>query len=111
MTGHPRGGTRFRLFPSYAEGFAEPETVEISLPPGSIGAGPADPWMRAVNPVRKDEPYDPPGYLPPYRGPVHRPAQPGPDGNFDWIPVETEQFLAAHLYGTVRRTLDIWEHY
>ena len=105
------GGTRFRLYPSYAEGFAEPEVVELSLPAGTVRAGPSDHSMCVVNPVQKDAPYDPPHYVPPYRGPVYAPALPGPDGHFDHIPVETEQFLAAHLYGTVRWTLDIWEHY
>ena len=105
------GGTRFRLYPSYAEGFAEPEVVEVSLPPGTVRAGPSDPSICVVNPVRKDAPYDPPHYVPPFRGPVYAPALPGPDGHFDHIPAETEQFLAAHLYGTVRWTLDVWEHY
>ena len=41
----PMGGTRFRLFPAYAAGYAEPELVEVSLPPGTIGPGPSDPWM------------------------------------------------------------------
>ncbi len=111
MMHDPNSGTRFRLFPSYAEGFAEPELVEVSLPPGSIGPGPRDPWMYAVNPLRKGSPYDPPNYVPPYDGPVHAPAMPDPAGHFDHIPVESEQFLAAHLYGTMRHTLDIWEHY
>ena len=47
------GGTRFRLFPSYAEGFAEPEVVEVSLPPGTVRAGPSDPTMCAVNPCAR----------------------------------------------------------
>ncbi len=106
-----RTGARFRLFPNYAEGFAEPEVVELSLPVGMVRAGPSDPWMYTVIPVEKAGPYDPPRYSPPYQGAVHQPAMPGPDGNFDHIPVETEQFLAAHLYGTARWTLDIWEHY
>ena len=105
------GGTRFRLYPSYAEGFAEPEVVELSLPAGTVRAGPSDHSICVVNPVRKDAPYDPPHYVPPFRGPVYAPALPGPDGHFDHIPAETEQFLAAHLYGTVRWTLDVWEHY
>jgi len=29
-------GARFRLFPAYAAGYAEPEIVELSLPPGAI---------------------------------------------------------------------------
>ena len=105
------GGTRFRLFPSYAEGFAEPEVVELSLPPGMVGAGPADPWMYTIDPVDKTEPYEPPHYVPPYRGRVYPPARPAPDGNFDHIEVESEQFPAAHLYGTMRLTLDVWERY
>ena len=64
----PTGGTRFRLFPAYAAGYAEPETVEVSPRPGTIGPGPSDPWMYAVHPLRKDAPYDPPQTMPPYRG-------------------------------------------
>ncbi len=105
------GGTRFRLFPAYAAGYAEPEVVEVSLPPGTIGPGPSDPWMYALHPLRKDTQYDPPEYVPPYRGPSYPPALPGPGGHFDHIPVDAPEFLAAHLYGTVRHTLDIWEHY
>jgi hypothetical protein len=104
-------GTRFRLFPAYAAGYAEPETIEVSLPPGSVGPGPSDPWMYTTNPLEKDTPYDPPDYVPPYRGLVYAPALPGVAGDFDHIPVESEEFLAAHLYGTVRHTLDIWESY
>ena len=107
----PIGGTRFRLFPAYAAGYAEPEMVEVSLPPGTIGPGPSDPWMYAVHPLRKDDPYDPPSSMPPFRGPTYPPALPGPQGHFDHIPVEAPEFLAAHLYGTVRHTLDIWEFY
>jgi hypothetical protein len=105
------GGTRFRLFPAYAAGYAEPETVELSLPPGAIGPGPSDPWMYAVHPLRKHEPYDPPSSMPPFRGPTHPPALPGPQGHFDHIPTDAPEFLAAHMYGTVRHTLDIWEFY
>jgi hypothetical protein len=104
-------GTRFRLFPEYASGYREPETVVVSLPAGSIGPGPSDREMYAVNPVRKTEAYMPPDTMPPWRGPQHPPAMPDRAGHFDHIPVEAPQFLAQHLYGTVRRTLDIWERY
>jgi len=107
----PTGGTRFRLFPAYAAGYAEPETVEVSPRPGTIGPGPSDPWMYAVHPLRKDAPYDPPSTMPPFRGPTFPPALPGPHGHFDHIPTDAPEFLAAHLYGTVRHTLDIWEFY
>jgi hypothetical protein len=107
----PMGGTRFRLFPAYAAGYAEPETIEVSPRPGEIGAGPSDPWMYAVHPLRKDDPYDPPSSAPPFRGPAYPPALPGPHGHFDHIPADAPEFLAAHLYGTVRHTLDIWEFY
>ena len=105
------GGTRFRLFPQLAQGWREPELVEVSLPPGAIGPGPQDARMYVANAVDKPQPYDAPERLPPYDGPLHPDAMPGPGGHFDHIPEETPQFLAAHLYGSVRRVLDIWEGY
>jgi hypothetical protein len=42
---------------------------------------------------------------------VYPPAQPGPDGNFDHIPLDSRQFVSAHMYGSVRFVLDIWEAY
>ncbi|MPZ10101.1 MAG: hypothetical protein GEU89_07780 [Kiloniellaceae bacterium] len=106
------GGTRFRLYPQMPEleGFARPETVRVSPPPGTIGPGPFDGAMRVVDAVDKPAPYDFP-YMPPYRGPTFPPATPGPDGHFDRIPENSRQFLAAHMYGSVRFTLDVWEAY
>jgi hypothetical protein len=104
-------GTRFRLFPEYAAGYLEPETVVLSPRAGTISAGPSDASMYVANAVLKTEPYDPPDYMPPYRGAVYPAAFPSPDGNFDHIPVDSEQFLAAHLYGCIRFTLDVWERF
>ena len=103
------GGTRFYLWPKLEEGFTSPELVEISLAPGSISPGPQDRWMYVANAVDKSQPYKPPGEMPPYMGPEYPPAVPDRGGHFDWIPQGTPQFRAAHLYGTVRRVLDIWE--
>jgi hypothetical protein len=66
--------------------------------------------MAVVDAVDK-QPYDPPGLRPPFRGPVRPPAMPDADGHFHTIPVGTPQFLQAHLYGSVRLTLDVWEKY
>jgi hypothetical protein len=104
-------GTRFRLFPEYASGYAEPEIVTLSLPAGSVGSGPSDDEMHAVNPLLKADAYMPPDTMPPWRGPQYAPAMPDRAGHFDHIPVDSPQFLAAHLYGSVRRTLDVWESY
>ena len=104
------GGTRFRLFAVYAEGMA-PETVDITLPPGFIGPGPSDDVLFVAHAADKPAPYDPPGYAPPYTGRLLKPALPGRDGHFDHIGLDTPQFLAAHLYGAMRHTLDIWQHY
>ena len=104
-------GTRFRLYPEYASGYFDPELVIVSPPAGSVGRGPSDTTMYAVNPILKDEPYSPPEYMPPWRGPQHPPATPDQAGHFDHIRPEAPEFLAAHLYGTVRRTLDVWESY
>lgn len=106
------GGTRFRLFPQMPElvGFAQPETVRVSPPPGTIAPGPFDGAMRVVDAVDKPAPYAFP-YGPPYQGPVFPPAVAGADGHFDHISVNSRQFLAAHMYGSVRFVLDIWEAY
>lgn len=107
---HP-AGTRFRLFPEYASGFLIPETVWLSPRPGTIGTGPEDDQMYVANAVLKPSPYQPPDYIPPYAGSEFRPAGPDTAGHFDRIPVDSPQFLAAHVYGAARHTLDIWEAY
>jgi hypothetical protein len=107
----PHGGARFRLFPEYAAGYVEPETVQVSSPAGTIGPGPRDATMYVANAIAKPQPFAPPHDMPPWRGPMHPPALPGPDGHFDHVPVESDQFLAAHLFGAIRFTLDVWERY
>jgi hypothetical protein len=67
--------------------------------------------MYVANPTLKIEPYSPPVTMPPWRGPEFLPATPDQTGHFDRIPVESPEFLAAHIYGSVRRTLDVWEYY
>jgi hypothetical protein len=103
-------GTLFRLYPQSTEAFSEPELIAVSLPAGTIGPGPSDGRMAVVDALDK-QPYDPPGHRPPFRGPVRPPAMPDADGHFHTIPVGTPQFLQAHLYGSVRLTLDVWEKY
>lgn len=104
-------GTRFRLFPQFAEGYDEPEVVMLSPRRGTVGIGPSDSSLYAINALDKDSPYDPPIYMPPYQGPQLAPAHPGPDGNFDHIPVDSPEFPPAHIYGVTRLTLDVWERY
>jgi hypothetical protein len=106
---HQHRGTRFRLFPKAYEGYLEPETVWVSPSPGTIGPGPADGHMHVVDALDKEGPYDPPSWMPPYRGRVGPPALPGTDGHFDHIPVDDRTFLSAHTYATARRVLDVWE--
>ena len=67
--------------------------------------------MYVADAADKTEPYDPPGYVPPYSGAVFPPAFPDAAGHFDWIPVDAPQFRAAHVYAVVRLTLDAWERY
>ncbi|HSS64608.1 MAG TPA: hypothetical protein VLS27_09245 [Gammaproteobacteria bacterium] len=107
-----RSGTRVRLFAQshYLEAFREPETVWLSPPAGSVAPGPADDRMYAVDPIGKDEPYEFP-FLPPWRGPAHSPVEPDADGHFDYLDVNTRDFVITHMYGGIRRTLDIWEGY
>ena len=103
-------GTLVRLFPQ-SEGYETPVTVELSLPAGSVAAGPTDAAMRTVLPADKGGPYEPPEFMPPYKGATLPPAEPNALGNFDRIPVDAPQFLSQHLYGGVRRTLDCWHRY
>jgi hypothetical protein len=102
------GGTRFLIYPQFAQGF-DPEVVEIGLPPSAIGPGPQDATLVVRNAIDKPLHYRYPDRMPPWDGPVFPPAVAGPDGHFDRIPLRTPQFLAAHLYGSTRRVLDIWE--
>jgi len=118
---HCCGGVRFRLFPKppYVHPEWPPETISVSEPPGSIGPGPADERIRLIFPVDKRYAYGvnlgplgtPQLDLPPFRGPIHRPVCPDDKGNFDLIPVDTPEFAEAHVFGTVRFVLDIWERY
>jgi hypothetical protein len=106
-------GTRFRLYPQspVLESIHGPETVWIAHPPGSIGPGPSDDRMYVVDAIGKDRHYDYP-FLPPWRGPHSPPVQPGPDGHFDHLAdLRSREFMAAHMYGTVRFVLDVWEKY
>ena len=107
------GGTRFKLYCQLPEleAFREPEIVWISLPPERIAPGPADDRMVVVDPVAKDQPYAYGRAMPPYGGPTHPPVAAGSDGHFDHLEAGTRAFEAAHMYGTVRRVLDIWEGY
>jgi hypothetical protein len=109
----PDRGTRFRLYPQppILASIQAPETVWIAAPPGSIGPGPSDDRMYVVDAIGKVRPYDYP-YLPPYSGPRHAPVQPGRDGHFDHLDdPSSREFMAAHMYGTLRFVLDVWAKY
>ena len=91
------------------EGFETPETVWISKKPDEIGPGPADNRMYVVDAITK-EPYEYPN-MPPFLGEVYPPAVANDQGHFDHLEVGTHQFEAAHMYGTLRFVMDIWECY
>lgn len=114
-------GTRFRIFvqPPFGDAGAVPEIVTVSSLPGTIGAGPSDDRMFVVEPVGKKWPYGmnraPLGtpfiYLPQWSGPRLEPALPDENGNFDYLTPDMPGFEAAHAFGCVRFTLDVWEDY
>ena len=101
-------GTKFRLFvqPRFVDGFEEPETVRISLPPDRVQKGPADDRMYVLDAIQKT-PYG----RRPFLGDSNPPVEPGPDGHFDHLDVDGREFSSATMYATVRRVLDIWEDY
>lgn len=105
-------GTRVRLFPQapFLSGFGEPEVVWLSPPAGTVGPGPSDDRMYVVDALEKVVPYEYP-FMPPYKGETFPPAEPGPDGHFDHYPVDCREFLSVHVYGSLRRVLDIFESY
>ena len=110
-TFHRPTGTRFRLFPQspVLQGFEEPETVWISSPAGTLGPGPSDERMYALRPKGK-KPYGD-DELPPFRGPSHLPVWPDAKGHFDHVPIDHPGFESVHMFGAVRRVLDVWETY
>jgi hypothetical protein len=105
-------GTRFRLYPQppVLESIHGPETVWIAHLPGSIGPGPSDDRMYVIDAIDKGRPYEFP-YLPPYNGAHNPPVQPGSDGHFDHLNPSSREFMCAHMYGTLRFVLDVWEKY
>ncbi|HEX2478355.1 MAG TPA: hypothetical protein VHK45_03690 [Geminicoccaceae bacterium] len=107
----PGTGTRFRLFAQSPTlpGFREPETVWVSSPPGNLRPGPADERMQVIDAIDKP-PYDDHS-APPWRGAVQPPAEPDAAGHFDHHPLYSRAFNAAHMFGAIRRVLDIWEGY
>lgn len=110
--GVPRLGTRFRLFSQapYLSAGVEPETVWISTPAGETLPGPADSRAYVIDPVNKPMAYGD-RYFPPYTGPIYYPALPDAEGHFDHLPVNCREFRAAHMFASVRFTLDVWEAY
>lgn len=105
-------GVRFLLFPQppVVTGSFAPEVVRVSLPPGAVQPGPSDDRMYVRDAVDKRRFYEYP-YLPPYEGERYPDVMPSAAGHFDHLRPGTHEFEAAHMYGTVRRVLDIWETY
>jgi hypothetical protein len=75
--------------------------------------------MFVLEPVGKTRPYGvnrgplgtPYIYLPPWTGKILEPAAPDGYGNFDHLQPWMSGFEAAHVFGCVRFTLDVWERY
>ncbi len=110
---HRGRGARFRLYPQppVLASIQGPETVWVAHPPGSIGPGPSDDRMYVVDAIDKT-PYNDFPHLPPWRGPRNPPVQPGRDGHFDHLVDSwSREFMAAHMFGTLRFVLDVWEKY
>jgi len=62
--------------------------------------------------LHEDENGYPYVYLPPWDGPVYSPAVPDADGSFlQYDDTSDPRFHAAHTYGAIRFTLDVWEGY
>jgi hypothetical protein len=67
--------------------------------------------MYVVDAIGKKKPYDYPS-LPPYEGRRHPPVRPDAEGHFDYLTDSySREFMAAHMFGTLRFVLDVWEKY
>ena len=108
-----KNGTKFKIFPQprYIEGFEEPETIRVSLPPDEIGKGPSDTRMYVVDAKNKDPYTNRNGNLPPYKGEYFEPPKPDQDGHYNNIDINSRTFLSTTMYATLRFSLDIWESY
>lgn len=112
---------RFRLFvqPPVDSASSVSEVVVVSTPYGRLGPGPSDGSMYVVEPLGKRTPYGVNRghfgtkylYLPPWNGACAAPVEPDLQGNFDYLRPADPGFAAAHAYGAVRFTLDVWERY
>ena len=105
-------GTRVLLYSQspILSAVTEPELIWLSPRPGTIGVGPSDERMYVVDPRDEKAPYRYP-FLPPFRDAVCAPASPASDGHLDGFPVHSREFHCAHIYGCLRRVLDIWQRY
>ena len=113
--------TRFSLFVQspFEDTRSRPELVTVASPAGSIGPGPSDERMYVVEPLGKTRAYGlnrgplgtPYLYLPAWAGPAAAPALPDAQGHFDHYRPGEPGFMAAHVFGCVRFTLDVWERY
>lgn len=108
---YQRTGTRFRLFVQspVSRSFPAPETVWVSSRAGSLLPGPADNRMYVVQ--ARDKPHYGDEDNPPYRGPADPPVAPTAGGHFDHLKPGDPGFAAAHMFGAVRRVMDVWETY
>lgn len=106
-----RTGTRFRLFVQspVSKAFPTPETVWVSSKAGTVGPGPSDRRMHVIA-ARDKAHYEDDG-KPPYTGPADPPATPSTDGHFDHLEPGDPGFPQAHMFGCVRRVMDVWETY
>ncbi len=72
--------------------------------------------MYTIFPIGKEQPYgiSPDGsdvQAPPWTGEIEEMPMPDAEGHFDYLEPGTPQFETAHLFGTVRFVMDIWEDY
>lgn len=106
-----RTGTRFKLYVQspVSKCFPEPETVWVSSPAGSLLPGPTDRRMYVVS--AKDKKHYEDEDKPPYKGAVHPAVRPDRAGHFDHLEPGDPGFAPAHMFGAVRRVMDVWETY
>ncbi len=106
-----RTGTRFKLYVQSpaCKSFPEPETVWVSSRAGTLAPGPSDKRMHVVA-ARNKKHYEDED-KPPYTGAAAPGVRTNRLGHFDHLKPSDPGFPAAHMFGAVRRVLDVWETY
>ncbi|MBX2836838.1 MAG: hypothetical protein KTR35_08280 [Gammaproteobacteria bacterium] len=104
-------GIWVNLYPvgPFGDGKTQSESVCLSSVPQLMGVGPSDDELVVINSAHK-RPFA--EHEPPIiRGELAEPFVPRTEADLQFVDEGTEHFCCVHMFGSVRRALDVWETY